>query len=121
MIVAVRVMRMVEMSTHDVINVIAVWRAFMPAFWTVSMVAAMCFAFVIRRAATRVGTAYRNGVLVDVSFMDVMQMSVMKIVRVSLMANRRVAATGTMFVAVLGMRCTLTVFHIFPFELKLPV
>jgi hypothetical protein len=100
MIVAVRTMGMVEVPTHQIINVVAMRRAFMPAVGAVNMFAIVPFTLMAGRAAVRVRAAYRNGVFVDVIGMDVVQVTVMKIVGMPVVAYRHVAAIRTMHVIV---------------------
>lgn len=72
----------------------------MPAVRAVSMFVTMPFALMIRCAAVGVGAANGNGVIIDVIVMDVMQVTIMEIVRVPVVAYRCVPATRTMHVTV---------------------
>jgi hypothetical protein len=106
MIVAVRTMGMMHMTAHHIIEVIAVRNAFMPAFWSVSVFVAMRPTFVIGRASARVGAAHRNTMLIDVAVMEVMHVTVMKIVGMPLVGYSHVSAIRTMLVTVFGVLCT---------------
>ena len=90
MIVAVRAMRMVEMPTHDIINVVPMRCGFMPTFRAVYMFTIVPFAFVVGRAAGWIGATYRNRVLIDMLVMDVMQVTIMEIVRMPFVAYSHV-------------------------------
>jgi hypothetical protein len=72
MVVAVAAVGMVEVPTHDIINMVPVRCAFMPAFWAVNVFTIVSFAFVVGGAAVWVGAPYGNGVLIDVAVVDVM-------------------------------------------------
>ena len=115
MVVAVRAMGMMHMSTDDVIEVIAVRNAFMPAFRAVSVVAAMRSTLVVRRAGVGVRASDRNRVLVNMAVMEVMHVTIMKIVRVPLVGYSHVPAIRTMLVTVFGVLCA-TFFHASPFD-----
>lgn len=116
MIVAVRAMGMMHMSTDDVIKVIPVRNGFMPAFRTVSVFLIVPCTCVVGRASVGVGTANGNSVLIDVAVMHVMHVTVMEIVRMPLVAYSDMSAIRTMFVAVLGVLCALAFFHRSPFD-----
>jgi hypothetical protein len=111
MIIAVGTMGVVEVPTYQIIKVVPVWRAFMPAAWAMSMCALVSFARVVGRAAVRVGATHRNGVLIDVFVMGVMQVTIMKIVRVTIMYYRRVPAIGVVHVTMGRVHTALTFFH----------
>jgi Predicted membrane protein (DUF2101) len=115
-VVAVSTVRVMKMSAHHVIEVIAVWGAFVPAVWAVSVLLIMPFTFMLGRTFLRIGTAHGYRVFVDVAVMQMMQVTVVKIVRMPLVNDSHVPATGTMLVTVLGVLCALTFFHISPFD-----
>jgi hypothetical protein len=111
MIVAVGAVGMMEVATYQIIKMIPVWCAFMPAVWTVNMFAIVPFAVMVGRAAVRVGATHGNGVLVDVVVMGVMQVTIMKIVRMPIVSHRRVPAIRAVHVSVGGVRSALSFFH----------
>ena len=115
-IVAVRSMGVMHVSTDDVIEMIAVGNAFMPAFWAMSVVASVRFTLVIWRAVVGIGSTDGYRVLVDVAVMEVVHMTIMKIVRMPLVGYSHVPATGTMLVTVFGVLSALTFFHRSPFD-----
>ena len=57
----------------------------------------------LRRALDRIGGVDRDGVLVDMIFVRVMEVAVVEIIDVAFMADRRMPAVGTMLVGVVGM------------------
>jgi hypothetical protein len=72
--------------------------------------------FVVGRAGVGIGLTYGNRVLVDVAVMEVMHVTVMEIIRMSLVTHGDMSAIRTMFMTVLGMLCALTWFHVSPFD-----
>jgi hypothetical protein len=91
---------MVHMAADHIIEVIAVRNAFMPAFRPVSVFTFVRSTLVVRRACAWVGSADRNRVLIDVAVMEVMHVTIMKIVRMPLVGYGHVPAIRTMFVTV---------------------
>jgi hypothetical protein len=90
---------MMQAPIDQVIRVIAVRHGFMPAARTVDMLAvvpARC-----RLAAVRVGGVHRQGVLVVMSFMRVMQMAVMEEIDMPVVFDGGVAAAGAVLVLVI--------------------
>jgi hypothetical protein len=114
-------MGVMHVSTDDVIEVIAVGNAFMPAFWAMSVVASVRFTLVIWRAVVGIGSTDGDSVLVDVAVMEVVHMTIMKIVRMSLVGYSHVPATGTMLVTVFGVLGALTFFHCCSFRPEYPI
>lgn len=57
----------------------------------------------LRRALDRIGGVDRDGVLVDMIFVRVMEVAVVEIIDVAFMADRRMPAVGTMLVGVVRM------------------
>jgi len=100
MIIAVATMRMVQVRTYQIINVVSMRCAFMPAVRAVNMFAIVPFTLMAGCAAVRVRATYRNGVFVDVIGMDVMQMTVMEIVSMPVVAYRHVPAIRAVCVIV---------------------
>jgi hypothetical protein len=100
MVVAVLAMSMVHMAADHIIEVIAVRNAFMPAFRAVSVFTFVRSTLVVRRACVWVGSADSNRMLIDVAVMEVMHVTIMKIVRMPLVSYGHVPAIRTMFVTV---------------------
>ena len=72
MVVAVTAMRVMKMPADDVIEVIPVRCSLVAALGSVAVLLVVTFAIVLGRAVVWVGAAYGNGVLIDVTAMNVM-------------------------------------------------
>jgi hypothetical protein len=118
MVVAVPAMRVMQMPVHDVIEVIPVRRPLVAALRPVSVLMVVTFAIVAGRAVVWVRVTNRNGVFIDVTAMNVMQMAVVKIIGVSVVAYGHVPTTGFVDVIMLGVYGALTFFHTSPFEIE---
>jgi hypothetical protein len=90
--------RMMQPSAHEVIDVITMGHCFVSAGWPMLVRAAG-----LRRALDRIGGVDRDGVLVDMIFVRVMEVAVVEIIDVPFMADRSVPAVGTMLVGVVEM------------------
>jgi hypothetical protein len=102
-IVAVPIMWMMEVRPDGVIEVIAVRNTLMPAVRSVDMPAGMLDAFVRRRARRRIGRSNRHTMLIYVIPMNVMEMTIMDVVRVTFVLDGPVSAALAVRVTVLGM------------------
>jgi hypothetical protein len=96
-------MRMMKVSTHEIINVVPVRHAFMSTGGSVSMLAIVTFTIVFRRAGTRIEAVYRKRMFVDVAFMDMMQVPIVQIVSVAFVRHSRMSTAGTVAMSVRGM------------------
>jgi hypothetical protein len=97
-VIAMIAMRMMEASAHQVIDVIPVRHGFVTAGRAMLVRAAR-----LRRALHGVGGIDRDGVLVDMVVVHVVQMPVVQVIDVAFMAHRRMPAVGTMLVGMIGM------------------
>ncbi|WP_248133453.1 hypothetical protein [Pseudomonas sp. B329] len=86
------------MTIHQIINMITVGHRFMAAIRPVLMVRRMSAAIVLRRALSRVSLVNGQHMLVNVITMNMMQMSVMNVVHMSIMFYRGVSTTSLVFV-----------------------
>jgi hypothetical protein len=93
-VVAVAVVRVVEVALDQVVDVIAVRHAGMSAGGAVNVVGGVAGAAVVRRALRRVGRVDGDRVLVDMIAVDVVQVPVVEIVDVAGVLDREVAAVG---------------------------
>ena len=66
MVVAVAIVRVVQMTVHQVIDMVVMQHGFMAATWPVYMTCGVAVALVGRRAAITVEDIHRKAVLVDV-------------------------------------------------------
>jgi hypothetical protein len=98
MVVAMAVVRMMQPSVYEVIDVIAVRHGFVSAARTVLM-SAPCFG----RTAQGVGVGDVDDVLVDVISMHVMQMTIVQVIDMAVMAYGRVPAVRTVSMRVIMM------------------
>jgi hypothetical protein len=97
-IVAMIPMRIMKPAVHEVIDVVAMWDRFMPTPRRMT-VRAVDFG----RTLDRIGRVYREGMLIDMIPMDVMEMAVMKVVDMIVVADRHVSAARAVAVHVVGM------------------
>jgi hypothetical protein len=94
MVVAVAVVRVVEVTLDQIIGVIAVRHAGMSARGAVDVVGRVAGAAVVRRALRRVGRVDGDRVLIDVIAVDVMQVPIVEVVDVAGVLDREMAAAG---------------------------
>jgi hypothetical protein len=91
-IVAVRAVRMMKMSAHQVVHVVAMRNRFVAAARPVFMCGFVGAALVVGRAFGRVLSGHRNGVIVDVAFVGMMHVPVVQVIGVSIVFDGGVAA-----------------------------
>lgn len=103
MIVAVAVVRVVQVTVDEVVDVIAVWHRLVTTICTMHVIGGVRAAGVGRSARGGVGGVDRDGALIDVAVVLVMQMSVMQIVDMIAVLDGGVTAGRTVDVIVLGM------------------
>ena len=103
MIVAMIAVRVVQMATDQIVDVVAMRHRLVAASRSMPVGGVVSAAAMVRRAAIGISGAYSNDMLIDMVVMRVMQMAIMEIVGVSIMANRNVAATRPMRMRVIGM------------------
>jgi hypothetical protein len=96
-IIAMIAVRMVQPAVYEIVDVVAVRHRFVSAIWTVC-VRAMDF----RRALHGICGVDRDGVLIHVILVHMMEMAIMKVIHMAVMANRSVPATRAMLVGVVG-------------------
>ena len=89
-IVAVSVMRMMQMAIHEIIHVVAVRDGDVTTVGTVNVLPVV--AFRSKRAFVRVGVAYGNGVLIHVVAVRMVQMAVVEIIHVPVVHDGDVTA-----------------------------
>ena len=92
MVIAVTVMRIMEVTVDQIIDMVAMRHCFMSAAGPMHMLCGMYGAFVLRRAIFRIGRGYVDRMLIDVAFMLVMQMAVVQIVDVTIVHDPGVSA-----------------------------
>jgi hypothetical protein len=93
-VVAVAVVRVVEMAVDQVIGVIAVRHAGMAAAGAMDVTGGVAGAPVVGRALGRIGRVDRDRAFVDVIAVDLVQVAVVQVVDVAGVLDREVAAVG---------------------------
>jgi hypothetical protein len=99
-IVAVVAVRMVQVATHEVIDVVAVRHRFMAAVGPVTMCLLVSGAVMAGGAAGRIGTGDRQPVFLDVAAVLVVQMAVVQVIGVAVVVDGRVAAVRPVLMVV---------------------
>lgn len=95
MVVAMPLMRMMQVALHQVVGVAAVWDGFMSAAGAVGMFAVMGSACMTWGTGRRVRAALRQSMLINVSGVGAVKVSFVQIVNVSFVFNRGVPTVGT--------------------------
>jgi hypothetical protein len=90
--------RMVQVAVDQIIDVVAMRHLWMSAVRTVSVCAVD-----LRRALRGIGRVDGDHMFIDVIFVHMMQMAVVKIVDMISMVDRGVPTTRTVLVGVIGM------------------
>ncbi|MFA5901879.1 MAG: hypothetical protein WC829_22510 [Hyphomicrobium sp.] len=102
MVVAVIAVRMMEVAVDKIVDVIAVRHSLVTAARSVYVADLVPLALELRGAAIRVLLRDFNHMLVDMIDMRMVQMPVVQIVDMIAVLHCRMAATGTMFVRMIG-------------------
>jgi hypothetical protein len=111
MIVTVFTVGMVEVSAYQIINMIPMRHLFMAAVRAVSMCDIVPLALMVGGAVRRVRAPDRDGMLVHMAVMDMMQVPIMEVVGMPVMAYRCVAAIRTVHMAMRSVFSTLSFLH----------
>jgi hypothetical protein len=91
-------MGMMQSAVYKIVEMVTMRHRFMPAVWTVD-VSAVDF----RRTVHGICGINSDDMFVHVILVHVVEMAVVKIIRMAVMANRGVPAFRTMLVSVVGM------------------
>lgn len=102
MIVAVILVRMVQVIPDEIVDMIAMRHGLVTAGWTMLVLRIVTSAAVLRSAALGIFRVYPDDVLVDMVAMRMMQMPIMQVVDVTVMADSGVTASVTVLMRVLG-------------------
>jgi hypothetical protein len=95
-IVAVFPMGMVKVAVDEVVHVIAMRHRFVTAAGAVNMRSFVGATAMSRRALSGICGCYRDGVIIDVTVVHVMEVSVLKVVGMSVVLDGDVAAVLAM-------------------------
>jgi hypothetical protein len=106
MVITMIAVRMMQVTVHQIIRVVAVRHGFVAAAYAVDMARFVAAAVVLR--GTRVGVRGVDGqhMFVDMIAVRMMQVPVVQIIRVPIMFHRRMAAASAVLMVVIGMRFT---------------
>lgn len=100
-VVAVAVVHVVEMAVDEIIDVVAVGDGLMAAAFAMDMAGFVTGARVAAGAVGGVGGGNFECVFVEVAFVRMVQVTVVKVIDVAFMGDRRVAATRAVDVIVI--------------------
>jgi hypothetical protein len=101
-------MWMVEMALYQVIHMVAMRNCFMTTIGTMLMALFVLSAVVSRRALCRIASTDGNLVLAHMITVDVMQVSVVKIIHVIVVLHGCVTAIGTVYMRMYLMNFVLS-------------
>jgi hypothetical protein len=88
---------MMQPAVYEIVDMIAMRHRFVSAVWTVRV-----RAMDLWRALHGIGGADRDGVLIHVILVHMMEMAIVQVVHMIAMANRSVSAVRAMLVSVVG-------------------
>lgn len=91
--IAVAIVRMVQVTSDDVVHVISVWNRLVTAIRPVIVVTSMVVTAVIGSTLVRVRIVDVQFVLIDMIIMDVVKMTIMEVVPMISMLDSLVSAT----------------------------
>jgi hypothetical protein len=98
-VIAVVLVRVMQVSPNQIIKVVAMWHTLMPAARTMNVIFLVSTAIVIWCAAIRIRYAHFNSVPGQTLAARTVQMAIVKIIDVTIMLHRCVTATTSMGVA----------------------
>lgn len=96
MVIAVTVVRMVQVALHQVVDMVTMRDRFMPTAFSMNVAGIMSRAGVIRCALVRVGFTDLKHVLVNVALVQRMQVAIVEIVDVTIVQDCGVTTAGAM-------------------------
>lgn len=111
MVVAVIAVGMMKVIANEVVDMVAVGHGLVPAARAVNMPGFMAFPGMNRCTRIRIGRTDVNHMLVDMVAVRVMEMTVVKIVDMVAVTDRRVAAAGAVLMVVSAGMLVLAVAH----------
>ena len=96
MVVAVVAVRVMEVTSHEIVDMVAVGHGLVAATRPVNVTLVVSGALMMGCAAIGVGCRYFDYVFIDVTFVHVMQMPIVQVVDVAGVLDRGVPAIGPM-------------------------
>jgi hypothetical protein len=106
-VVAMTVMRVVKVSCHEIIHVIAVRNRFVAAVFTVLMLGTVCAAVVAVGAVSRIRGTDLKPVLVEMAFVTKVQVAIMNVIRMPLVVDGCMTTVRAMLMRVILMNFVL--------------
>jgi hypothetical protein len=94
-VVAVAIVRVMQMAAHQVVCVIAMRNSFVTAVGAVNVAFLVSAAIVFWGALVRIGAARTDLVIINVIAMDIVHVAVMKVIGVPVVAHRGMSALWT--------------------------
>jgi hypothetical protein len=110
-IIAVPVVRVMQMTIDEIVDMIAVGDRFMPAARAMHVSRLMAAAHMVRRAAIRIDRRDRQHMFVHMAAMHVMQMPIMKIVDMTVVLHSRMPAARAMLMGMVGVMWLFAIRH----------
>jgi len=105
-VVAVAVVRMVKMAVDEVVDMIAMRNRFVSAVGTMDVGAVVSTALMVRGADRRIRGRESDYVLVNMAVVEMMKMTIVKVIDVVLVLDGSMTATGFVLVFVTKMSIT---------------
>ena len=99
-VVAVVAVGVVQVTIHQIVDMVAVGDGFVTTVWPMDMLRVVTATTVGRRACGRVGTRDGDRMLIDVIIVGMVQVPVMKVVDMTIVDNGLMAAVRTVNVRV---------------------
>jgi hypothetical protein len=101
------IMRMVKVSVHHVIHVIAMGNRLVAALCTVPVFGAVCTAVMTVGAVGRIGAADLEGMLVHMALVKGVQVAIVNVIGVSVVQDRRMTTVLAMLMPMVIMSFVL--------------
>ncbi len=111
MVVAVAPVWVMQMSVHQVVDMVAVRHGLVTAAWTMLVVPLMATTIVVGRALVRIARVHVDDMLVEMIAVRVVKVTVMEVVHMVAVPYRSVAAVGTVLVRMVMVNLVLVVSH----------
>lgn len=103
MIIAMAVVRMMQVALHEIVNMITMRYSFVTTTRAMNMPCFVTITVVLWGANIRVGRTDGDTMFVHMAFVRVMQMAVMQVINVTIMFDGDMAAIRAVLVRVVGM------------------
>jgi len=94
---------MMQVAINEIVYVVTMGNRFMTAPWSMHMPWLVACTGMVRSAGIRIRVRHFNRVLINMIPMRMMQMTIVKVIDVTVMFNRGMPAVGAMFMGVIFM------------------